>query len=554
MSTLVQRITALRARLARPTLSVEALITLVTVALAVGTNVPFWRSVLAGRAATDVSFWRFAAALAVLFVTVHFLLLATVATHRTVRPLLALAISTGTLAAYFVAHYGIVLDPAMLRNALRTDAREAAELFTPGLVTAAVLALGLAALPWSIRLKPRRLRHAALARASTLGVALLTGTAALLVSYQDLSSLMRNRHELRYLVTPANVVWSLAHVLASDAQGAVAAREPPEPVARVMRPGGGKPQLFVIVVGETARAANFSLNGYPRDTNPALAQLDIVNFSRTTACGTSTEVSLPCMFSPFGRANYDEKRIRRHESALHLLARAGIRVIWLDNQSGCKGVCDGLDARDLSREHTPELCANDHCLDEILLHGLKSVADRAVDTVVVMHQMGNHGPAYFKRYPAAFKRFTPACESIELADCTREQIVNAYDNAIAYTDHVLARTIGELEALRSRFDVALVYASDHGESLGERGLFLHGLPYAIAPPEQIEVPMLWWLAPDTAHALNIDLACLRRRAAEPAAHDNLFHSILGLMSVQTPRYSEKLDLFAPCRNPALPTR
>jgi lipid A ethanolaminephosphotransferase len=339
-------------------------------------------------------------------------------------------------------------------------------------------------------------------------------------------------------------------VLATDARRSGAPRDPPEPAVRAVT-AAHKPTLLVLVVGETARAANFSLNGYPRQTNPELARLAVVNFPHTAACGTSTEVSLPCMFSPFGRADYDEDRIRRHESLLHLLARAGLHVVWLDNQSGCKGVCEGLELRDLSRARLPGVCDAERCLDEILLHGLRDVVAQATgDTVVVLHQLGNHGPAYFRRYPAAFRRFEPACERRELADCTREQIVNAYDNALLYTDHLLARTIGYLDGLRDRYDVALLYVSDHGESLGEHGLYLHGMPYAIAPREQLEVPMLWWFASDSARSLDVDLACLRRRAAEPASHDHVFHSVLGLLAVTTPRYRPQLDVFSGCR----PTR
>jgi lipid A ethanolaminephosphotransferase len=336
-------------------------------------------------------------------------------------------------------------------------------------------------------------------------------------------------------------------VLVGDARSATVARDPPEPAVRAA-PASRKPTLFVLVVGETARAANFSLGGYPRPTNPELARLPVVYFAHTTACGTSTEVSLPCMFSPFGRADYDEARIRRHESLLHLLARAGLRVVWLDNQSGCKGVCDGLQVRDLSRAQVPGLCDGERCLDEILLHGLRdAVGGTTADTVVVLHQLGNHGPAYFRRYPAAFRRFEPACESTEFADCTREQIVNAYDNAILYTDHLLAQAIGYLDGLSDRYEVALAYVSDHGESLGERGLYLHGMPYAIAPREQLEVPMLWWFGADSARAFDVDLDCLRRRAQQAVTHDHLFHSVLGLLRVATPRYRAERDLFEGCR-------
>jgi len=436
---------------------------------------------------------------------------------------------------------------------LATDAREASEFLTPGFAAALGLGVALAALPWLACVKPQAWRRALLMRSVTLGVALLAGTGALLLAFQDLGSLMRNDRSLRYLITPANVVWSLGAALAGDAHVAAAASDPVEPAMRMRTAGGAsKPLLFVMVVGETARAANFSLNGYARKTNPELERLDIVYFKDVAACGTSTEVSLPCMFSPYGRTEYDEQRIRRHESLLHLLARAGVDVVWLDNQSGCKGVCRGLDTRDLSHEKLPALCSEDRCLDEVMLHGLADVAARAQrDTVVVMHQLGNHGPAYFRRYPPDLRRFVPACESQDLRSCSREEIVNAYDNAILYTDRFLARTISALGALESRFEVALVYVSDHGESLGENGLYLHGVPYLIAPREQKEVPMLWWFGEGSARALDVDLPCLQGRAQVAASHDNLFHSTLGLLSVTTPSYKAARDLFGGCRGGAL---
>lgn len=534
----------------RPTLSVEALLLIGLAGVALGLNAPFWRAVLAGRDWAEPSNAGFAAAVFVLFVALHFLVLGLLATPRTVRPLLSVVIAASTMTAYFIQQYGVVLDPSMLRNVLATDVREAGELASATFAAALAVAAVLALLPWAARVRSRRWPRALLARGATLGAAAVMATAALLAAYQDLGSVMRNEHALRYLITPGNVGWSLAHVAIRNAQGAVAPREAPEPAVRVMRAAAGrKPTLFVLVIGETARAANFSLNGYARDTNPELARLDIVNFSDVTACGTSTEVSLPCMFSPFGRADYDEARIRRSESLLHLVARAGLRVVWLDNQSGCKGVCDGLETHDLSHATIDGLCADGRCLDEVLLHGLRDTVNgrAAADTVVVMHQLGNHGPAYFKRYPAELKRFEPACESQELRACSRAQIVNAYDNAILYTDRFLARTIAELQSLQARYDVALMYVSDHGESLGEHGLYLHGLPYAIAPREQTHVPMLWWMSPEAARSLDVNVDCLRRRAQAPASHDNLFHSVLGLLAVETPRYRPARDLFGDCR-------
>jgi len=303
-------------------------------------------------------------------------------------------------------------------------------------------------------------------------------------------------------------------------------------------------------VGETVRAQNWGLNGYARQTTPQLKQINPVNFTDVTACGSATEISLPCMFAPIGRRDYDKDRIQHSESLLHALEHAGIPTLWRDNQTGCKGVCDGLAFESFEHGHDAQSCNDDGCMDEVMLRGLQDEVDkRPGDMVLVLHQLGNHGPSYYKRYPQRLARFNPVCESAELGECSSEQIVNAYDNAVLHTDDFVARIIGFLSA-QSQRDTAMIYVSDHGESLGENGLFLHGMPYAIAPKTQTRVPMVMWLSNGMASDGAIDVDCLRHEASAPVSHDNLFHSVLGLMQVETVEYSRSLDLFAACRRPA----
>jgi lipid A ethanolaminephosphotransferase len=302
-------------------------------------------------------------------------------------------------------------------------------------------------------------------------------------------------------------------------------------------------------VGETVRAQNWGLNGYERQTTPQLRDIGPINFTDVTSCGSATEVSVPCMFSPFGRAHYDEDRISHTQSLLNVLDHAGIGVLWRDNQTGCKGVCEGLPFQSFEHATDPHTCTAEGCLDEVMLKGLADeIARRPGDQVIVMHQLGSHGPSYSKRYPERLRRFTPTCETADLGDCTREQIVNAYDNSVLATDDFLARTIRFLAEQSSR-ETAMIYLSDHGESLGENGLYLHGVPYAIAPDTQTHVPMVMWFSPGLVQDAKLDTACLKREAAEPASHDNLFPSILGLLQVSTREYQPAYDLFAKCRNP-----
>jgi lipid A ethanolaminephosphotransferase len=256
------------------------------------------------------------------------------------------------------------------------------------------------------------------------------------------------------------------------------------------------------------------------------------------------------MFAPVGRRDYDEARIRGSESLLHVLARAGVEVLWRDNQSGCKGVCDGLPSQEMVQINPPGLCADGRCLDEALLAGLDERLARAQGSgLIVLHMLGNHGPSYFRRYPERFARFQPACPSDDLRQCDSTAIANAYDNALLYTDHVLATLIARLkaQAQSDQVDTAMIYLSDHGESLGESNLYLHGLPWAIAPEVQKRVPMVMWFSDGLARQERIDLDCLRRRAAQPAAHDHLFHTLLGLLDVRTALHEPALDLLAGCR-------
>jgi lipid A ethanolaminephosphotransferase len=258
------------------------------------------------------------------------------------------------------------------------------------------------------------------------------------------------------------------------------------------------------------------------------------------------------MFSNLGRENFDRRK-NQYEGLLDVLQRSGLAVLWIDNQSGCKGVCDRIPSVSTASNTKSPLCVSGECLDGVMLEGLdariaaldpKRVA-RGV--VIVMHQMGSHGPAYHLRSPAAMKRFLPECTSAALQECSKEQLVNAYDNSIAYTDHVLGQAIGWLKTKSGQSDTAMIYVSDHGESLGENNLYLHGMPYSIAPDVQKHVPWLTWVSAGFQQAAGLSTDCLRAAQDKEISHDNLFHSVLGFVDVQTSAYQRSLDVYAPCR-------
>ena len=530
-------------------IAVEHLIVLASLYWVLSANSLFFEAALQGRPWAEGATWGFLAALALGLFGLHVLLLALVAWGRAVKPVLSLLVLATAAGSWFMQAYGIYLDPTMVRNVLRTDVAEARELWSGALLVHLLLYAGLPLLLLhKVQIAPQGWRRALLRRVVLIGGAVLLLLALLMAIFQPLASLMRNHREVRYLATPANLLWSAGSVLAHESRDSLQPRLPLDPEARLAAAPGARPRVLVLVVGETARAANWGLSGYARQTTPELARLPVLNVDTVTSCGTNTEVSVPCLFAPVGRRDYDEARIRGSESLLHLLAQAGVAVHWRDNQSGCKGVCDGLPQDSVAELHPPDLCAEGRCLDEGLLAGLDARLAQATGTQVwVLHMLGNHGPSYFRRYPAAYARFQPACQSDDLRLCSREEIVNAYDNALLYTDHVLASLIGTLQAHAGRVDSFMLYVSDHGESLGEKGLYLHGVPYAIAPDEQTRVPMtLWWSAGWRAHQ-GLDPACLRHRASAPVQHDHVFHTVLGLLDVRSRVYEPAWDLSAGCQ-------
>lgn len=544
------------ARRWRPEMSIERLLLGIAVYFTLACNAPFWRALLASRGSEDGSL-AYALAIGVALTALNVLLLAPLLNRWTTKPVLGVMTLVAAVSSYYAGHFGVYFDPSMLRNVMRTDVAEARELLTSGFfLQVAALALPPLFVVQRARLRQRPPGRALAIRSAFVVLALIVAAGALGSVFKDFSGQMRSHKELRYLITPAAPLWSLARVLTRDAQ---AANLPRQPVGTDARLGASwtaakKPALFVLVVGETARAANWGLNrgagqSPAHDTTPELARREVINFPEVSSCGTNTEVSVPCMFSLQGRRNYDEDAIRGSESLLDTLKHAGLRVVWNDNQSGCKGVCAGVESMRPDPSSLPGLCEGERCLDEALLESSRALLrDAKGNLVLVLHQLGNHGPAYFRRYPDRFRRFTPTCDDEDLSKCSREQIANSYDNALLYTDHVLARNIDLLKELEPDYDTALLYVSDHGESLGENGLYLHGLPYSIAPAEQTRVPMVMWLSSGFAARNRVDPACLRTQAARPAAHDNLFHTVLGLLDVHTAIRDDALDLSAACRS------
>ena len=480
---------------------------------------------------------------------------------RWLKPAGVVMLMTVASSSYFMLTYGVVIDPSMLANVAQTDAREVRDLLSWSMFAALVIGVVLPGV-WlwrqpvlAVRAKPLILRQLGVAF-----VALLFALGVFWMAFQDIASLTRNHKQLRYMINPFNSVYAVTRLFVGQA---TLASKPLQvigqdaqwvpPAQPVLVSASDRSPLIVVVLGETARAANFGLGGYARDTTPQLrklqAQGDLTYFSDVKSCGTSTQASVPCMFSHLGKSDFESSN-QRFESMLDVLQRAGLAVLWIDNQSGCKGVCERVPNVSTTALNLPEFCSGGECLDEVMLHELpKHLATldpalRAKGSLVVMHQMGSHGPAYYKRSPAALKQFKPECSSHALQNCPPEEIVNAYDNSILYTDHFLAKTVQWLQG-QSR-PTALIYISDHGESLGEKGLYLHGMPYSFAPKEQIHVPMVVWLSKPMQNMRGWRMDCLQAQSAKALTHDNLFHSVLGLSQVKTSLAKPELDIFTAC--------
>ncbi|MBC9741754.1 phosphoethanolamine transferase [Pseudomonas syringae] len=530
----------------------EVVTLLASAFLLLGFNINLWQHLFSITSADSKGLaMRFAFGLMIF--CVFNIVLTLLAFRRVLKPVLISLFMISAGVVYFMTEYGVMIDAGMFRNFAETNVTEVQGLLSLKLALY-ILLLGIvpSLILWKLPISYRRW-HLELFSKLLVTVACCVAIGAVaLANYQGLSSLFRNHHELRLMVVPSNYIGASLGYLSEQV---ISARRPFVKIGEDAKRSAdwathARKSLTVLVVGESARAENFGILGYGRNTTPNLnKESGLVAFTDVYSCGTETAVSVPCMFSNMGRKNYNATQARNQEGLLDVLKRAGIDVIWRDNQAGCKGTCDRVTFQDVSNLKDPLLCNNHECRDEILLQNLQAFIDGLdKDTVLVLHQMGSHGPEYYKRYPKDFETFTPVCESNALNNCSRDSIVNGYDNTLLYTDHVLSTLIDLLRTNQNKVDTAMVYLSDHGESLGEYNLFLHGTPYVLAPDQQKHVPMMVWLSDTYQKSFAVTPECLAKQRNAPLSQDNLFHSMLGLLKVDTKVYDPSLDMFAACRS------
>ena len=527
-------------------LSINTLILLVTAFLTLFGNVAFVTNVLKAYPMTVGDIGALLS-LIVVFGGATVLLLATLCFKHTAKPVLMIILVLSSLSAYFMDSYGIVISDDMLRNIAHTNTAETLELLNLKLLgylavlgILPALAVGLAPLKW------RSLRDETVSRLMLFGITLALVIGVTLMFGSFYASFLREHKELRAHANPVYYVYSAIKYATqslkpeSDEPLMLVGADAVIPASDVHR------ELIIMVIGEAARADRFSLNGYPRETNPRLKQKNAISFTNFWACGTSTAVSVPCMFLLDGESK-GPAPIKTQENLLDVLQRSKVNVLWRDNNSDSKGVASRVPYQDFKSPKVNPVCDTE-CRDEGMLVGLQSYIDShpAGDIFIVLHQMGNHGPAYFRRYPAEFEQFKPACKDSDLNRCSREEIGNAYDNAILYTDHFLAKAIELLEKNDRKFETALFYVSDHGESLGENGLYLHGLPKAIAPNAQTHIPAVMWFG---SSFFEVNRPALRTKNKIRYTHNNVFHTVLGLFEIESATYRPDMDMLDKARFP-----
>lgn len=538
--------------LRRPLFSRTTYLILFACYIGIFLNLAFYRQVFPLLPVNSLHNWLVFLSMPIVAISVMNIITTLASFLKLDRVVISLFILLSASAQYFIWNFGVVIDRSMITNILDTTPAESFALLSGEMIAVLGLSGVLAVfVAWWVKIrKPATRWRGAAMRLLNIAVSALLIILVAALFYKDYASVFRNNKELVKSLSPSNSIVALNSWYAHNRMDNLPlvkigedARQKP-----VMHSGPRK-NLTIVVLGETSRAGNFSLGGYDRETNPRLQQDDVVYFPKTTSCGTATAVSVPCMFSNMPRAHYDEELAHHQEGVLDILQRAGVQVLWNDNDGGCKGACDRVPHQNVTDLHLSGQCIDGECYDEVLFHNLDSYIDNLKqDGIIVLHTIGSHGPTYYNRYPAEFKKFTPTCDTNEIQSCTQQQLTNTYDNTILYVDYVVDKAIKLLQSKQDKFTTSLVYLSDHGESLGEDGVYLHGLPYSIAPDTQKHVPMLLWLSPDYQQRYGVSSQCLQQQAkTKDYSQDNLFSTLLGLLGVSTYEYQAADDILTPCR-------
>jgi lipid A ethanolaminephosphotransferase len=519
-------------------ITTNQLILLVSIFLIVFTNAALFSNILSVYPFTFKNS-GFLISMLVFFTGFIIILFSIVCFKYTVKPVMILILMISSSAAYFMDTYNTIIDDSMVQNIMETDTAESLELLSFNLLFYVIL---LGVLPSFLVYKAKIVFYGfwkeLINRIKLFVITLISIVIVFFIFSDFYSSFFREHKSLRYYSNPSFYIYSTGKYINSQYKSSFVEVEKIGLDAKISE--HSKRRLVIFVAGETARADRFSLNGYQKETNPLLKKEDVVSFDNVWSCGTSTATSLPCLFSIYTKSEFSNSKASSTENVLDVLKHADVNLLWMDNNSSSKGVADRITYESYKSDKLNPVC-DIECRDEGMVQDLQSKIDgfEQGDIFIVLHQMGNHGPAYYKRYPKEFEKFTPVCKTNQLEDCSIEEIGNAYDNVILYTDYVLSEIINVLKKNNDTFESAMFYVSDHGESLGENGLYLHGLPYFVAPDTQIHVPMIMWSSDDFS---NLEYENTKDQKSNKLSHDNVFHTVLGMMGVETEVYNQELDI------------
>ncbi|WP_353102303.1 phosphoethanolamine--lipid A transferase EptA [Myroides odoratus] len=439
--------------------------------------------------------------------------------HRLGKGLLSLFFALNAVALYFIHTYGIIIDESMIGNLLNTNYEESSSFFSFKLVGYFLfLGIGPSILIYRIKLIKDQLKTVLLSfGASLLGIILLV-----LMNATNLLWIDKHSKQLGGLAMPWSYTVNTALFYVHQAQQNKKEIRLPD-VTHIT----DEKSIVVLVIGESARKQNFSLYGYEKNTNPLLSQTKQLYHFDAQSSATYTTAGVKSILE------YKETN-DLYEILPNYLYRNQVDVIWKTTNWGEPPVhISNYQSKELLRQN----CITGNCdYDEILLTNLKEdiLASTKNKILVVLHSSTSHGPTYNTKYPPAFEVFSPVCSSVELANCAQEELINAYDNTIVYTDYLLHRIIEDLQTLPD-FKSTLVFVSDHGESLGEKNLYMHGLPMSFAPKEQYEIPFLVWVSDDA----------IKLKPNPLLSQYHVFHSVLHFLGLTSPIYDEKMNIFEP---------
>ena len=429
--------------------------------------------------------------------------------------LLVLFFIINAIAVYFINTYSVIIDETMIGNILNTNYEESSSFFSLSLVLYVVI-LGILPSIYIVKTKIIKVKFTKFLLHTVLNLVFLV-----LFIYLNSSRWLwidKNSKVLGGLSMPWSYVVNTSGFYVHKSQQNKEQILLPDAVIK-----DNKKSISVLVIGESARSQNFSLYGYEKNTNPLLSKINNVNIFKANSCATYTTAGVKCIL--------DHKETSDlYEILPNYLFRNDVEVIWRTTNWGEPPV---KIEKYLNKENLISL-SNGADYDEILLRGLREqiLASKKDKILIVLHTSTSHGPSYNKKYPPQFNRFTPICESVELAKCTKEELINAYDNTIVYTDYLLSTLIGELKELKD-YTSSMFFVSDHGESLGENNLYMHGIPVSIAPKEQLEIPFIVWYSDDSRKLKN----------KKVASQHNVFHSVLDFLAIESPIYNEDMSIF-----------